>query len=88
MLKVNLPRCQDCGMTCQPDQIFRLVFRKKKLYIDLCPKCYKKHYDRHIKEMNITLEQMVKSGMYKHGARTIDFKEYLLQWVKNQKDRV
>lgn len=87
-LKVNLPRCQDCGIQCKPDQIFRLVFKKQKMYIDLCPKCLVKHQEKHIKEMTITLPEMVKTGLYKEGARAIDFKEYLIQWVKNQRDKV
>lgn len=88
-MKINYPKCQDCNKTCRPDQIFRLIFSKKKnIFIDLCPSCLVKHQEKHIKQLSIGLRDMVKSGLYEQGARAIDFKDYLIKWAKRQKEKV
>ena len=47
-----------------------------------------KFRSQEIKDAQINMKDMVKSGYYEKGARKIDFMDYLLKWTKKQREIV
>lgn len=87
-MKVVLSECDQCHRKMNPDQITRFIWKKKNLKLDLCPDCFTQIWGKHLKEVSMGLEPMVRSGYWDQGAREIDFKSYLEKWAKRLKEQL
>lgn len=87
-MRMILPECDYCHSRLNPDQITRFIWNKKKLKLDLCPKCFNKIWGKHLKEVSIGAEPIAKSGYGDEGAKEVDFKSYLERWAKRLSERI
>lgn len=84
-IRLSLPECDYCHDRVSPKQMMGFIWKRKRLKLNLCPSCFATLYRKHLKEVSIGKEVMVKSGYYKAGAREVDFKSFLEGWAKRQK---
>lgn len=76
----------NCYGELPADQMIRLEWRKQGRHVDVCPNCFQYIKDWEIKNLSVSLEQLVKSGLYDKGVREVDIKSMLEKWTKKVKD--
>ena len=84
-VKFVYPKCDLCPRVIHPKQAIRFVWKKRNADLTLCPPCFQKLHDKHLKELKVTKEAMAKSGYLEQGAKEVDFKSYLEKWAKKLK---
>jgi ssDNA-binding Zn-finger/Zn-ribbon topoisomerase 1 len=84
----TLIKCDNCQSWVKPAEMVRFKWKKKNVNLDLCPNCIEKIYQKHLEDVSINKEAMVKSGFYQQGAREVDFKSYLWKWAKKLKEKL
>jgi protein-disulfide isomerase len=81
-MKIRLPECDYCHNKVTANQLIRFAWKNKKKKLDLCPTCFNTIWGKHLKEVQMPVQEIMGSGYWEEGARENDFKSYLERWAK------
>lgn len=81
-------RMHGCYESLPASQMLRLVWKKANKQVDACPTCFQAIREWEIKNAEIKLEDLVKSGLYDKGVRSVDIKQILTKWNKEQLEKL